>query len=111
MTLFSPPRDPSYTSNVNKEYRTLVTDFGDGYKARTVDGINNVREVWELSWDYLNQSDADAIVTALDGFAGTSFEWVTPDTLTKKFTCSKLTKTFTSFESYSIRATFTQSFN
>lgn len=111
MTVFTPPYAPSYGANITKEYRTLSTDFGDGYKAYTKDGINNVRETWEVSWENIGETDVNSIISALDGFAGTTFQWTTPDGSLKNFTCAKIAKTFTGFQSYNLTVTFVQSFN
>lgn len=108
MTVFTPPYAPSYSSQVNREYRTLETEFGDGYSQIVKDGLNNVKESWELSWANISDTDAATILAQLDTFAGTPFQWTTPDGNLKWFTCKKVNKTFNGFQSGTLAMSFAE---
>lgn len=108
MTVFTPPYAPSYSSQVNREYRTLETEFGDGYAQVVKDGLNNVKQTWELSWANINDTDAATILSQLDSFAGTAFQWLTPENQTKWFTCKKVNRSFTGFQNGTLTMTFAE---
>jgi len=110
MTLFTPVFAPSYGAQATTEYRVITNDFGDGYAQTIRDGLNNKKEMWELSWDILSVAEANSIETQLNSFAGTTFEWLTPNGATKSFRCSKFTRNYVSFTSTKISASFEESF-
>jgi phage-related protein len=47
----------SQTSQMKREPRLITAKFGDGYEQNTPDGINNVKEVWNVTWDNLTSAD------------------------------------------------------
>lgn len=67
---FSPPIPPSFDSSASKQARVLVANFGDGYRQRTGDGINNIGSAAPLVWDVLTQEQAEEIDTFLTEQAG-----------------------------------------
>lgn len=60
LPVFNPPRQPSSSSN-KPEFKVLKADFGDGYTQSTPDGMNNVRKMLSLSWEWLTDVEAQAI--------------------------------------------------
>lgn len=111
MSIFTPPYAPSYGTPVSKVYRRLEPQFGDGYEQYVPDGLNNIVETWELTWNNISDENVDIIENQLDSFAGGTFAWTTPKGQTKKFTCVKASRTFTGFKTCSFNATFVQSFS
>lgn len=111
MTVFTPAYAPSYGASVKKEYRVLENTFGDGYAQTVADGLNNVRESWDLTWANMNETNANSIESQLDALAGTTFDWVTPKGATKSFTCKEMAKTYNGYQSYTVTATFVESFS
>lgn len=62
--------------------RVLVTQFGDGYAHRVVDGINSINTVWDLTFTNRTLVDAAAMIAFFEAAAGaTSFQWTPPDEL------------------------------
>ena len=111
MTLLVPAHLPSYGASVKTKYRVLTNSFGDGYKQFIQDGLNNIQETWDLTWDVMSEVNANDLEDQLNSFAGTTFEWVTPKGVTKKFTCESLTKRYIGFNYFSVSATFEESFS
>lgn len=108
MTTFTPPVGISFSSSVTKLYRNLRNDFGDGYSQITGDGINSVREVWNLSWDTLTDAQADTIEAFLDAQGGIPFNWETPRGETKRFSSNVPVRTFQSYNKNSLTVVFTE---
>lgn len=108
MTTFNPLAGVSFKTSVNKVYRTLENDFGDGYTQTTGDGINNVLEVWNVIWDKITDVQADEIEAFLDARAGAPFYWVTPKGNTKVFVSGQPARTYEDYNNNSISVTFTE---
>lgn len=112
MVTFSPTIAPSYNSPKSKEFKVLTANFGDGYKQRVGDGINNVSETWELSWGLLTLAQADNITDFFDARDGTdSFDWTTPDGDTKKFFTSSYGRTPVANNIFSVSARLEEDLN
>ena len=56
----------SQMSTHSKSYTTLITQYGDGYIQRAVDGINTEVEVWSIVFDNLSASDYATMLSFLD---------------------------------------------
>ncbi|MFG1230532.1 phage tail protein [Xanthobacter wiegelii] len=59
---FNPPLPPSPGTGNAPEIKLLEAEFGDGYTQITRDGMNHIRDVVRLKWDWLLPAHADAIV-------------------------------------------------
>src|SRR5690348_13475627 len=71
--------NPSYTTRLTVKPRVLTAEFGDGYSQRSIDGINNNRQVWEVVWNNLLDSEMDNLRNFLDSLAGVgAFTWSPP---------------------------------
>jgi len=101
---------PKYGVKKNVRARILTAGLGDGYKQRAADGINTMPETWALTWTR-KTDDIDIIETFFETHAGhVSFDWIPPrQTTSKKFICTKWSRTIDSFLGDSITATFEQS--
>lgn len=69
---------PSYQTAVVDEHKTLVAQFGNGYKQESPDGINPVREVWRMVFDNITRTDGDAIRAFFRARVGQPFTWTPP---------------------------------
>lgn len=113
MTTFNPPVTPSYSSSSKSQYRVKRTEFGDGYDQVMGDGINTRIETWNLTWNGLRSSEADAIEDFMDARGGSEqFEWTTPKGVTKNFRCPDgVQRTFNKFNDETIQLTLVESKN
>ena len=78
---------PSQASNRTTTPDILKMNFGNGYEQRMANGINYLRDNWQVSWEGLNVTDRNKVVTFLQSIsAGDYFTWTTPfDGASKKF--------------------------
>lgn len=107
MTLqtFTPPIAPSSLRKQPK-IRILSADFGDGYTQKTRDGMNHIRNVFEVAWDALTADQAKAIVDFFELHGGdTAFLYQGT-----KFTCEVWNDTIGRGGIHTLSATFEQSF-
>lgn len=81
---------PKYGASKKSPARILMTDFGDGYRQRAADGINPIKESWDL--EFTNETaDIDDIEDFLVARGGwESFTW-TPsgELVAKKWSCQE----------------------
>jgi phage-related protein len=81
-------REPIWTSPVNVTAKVLENEFGDGYTQRAADGINNVKETWELSWKNLTTPEKEALDNFLRERAGfRAFAWRAFGAPPKAYSC------------------------
>jgi phage-related protein len=101
---------PAYNANVTKAPRVKTAVFGDGYQQRAADGINQILQAWQLSFQ-LSKTDIDAIDTFLSTKNGvTSFTW-TPGTGSEiKVVCREWSRNIMSPHVGSLSAKFEQVF-
>jgi phage-related protein len=76
---------PSWDSEVEDRHRTKRVDFGDGYDQESADGINSVRQVWSLRFDYVELADETAIRAFFAARVGQSFTWTPPGGTEKRW--------------------------
>lgn len=77
--LLVPPRAPSPTgTSMQTTVAELATQFGDGQRESTPDGINYVREGGRWSWSGLEPSEAQALKAALLAAWFTGFRYALP---------------------------------
>jgi len=78
-----PPHQASPGRSVT--FKVLESEFGDGYEQAAADGINNIRESWDLVWQNEDQVDVDFLTTFFDDLAGhKTFFWIPPGEVTPK---------------------------
>lgn len=110
-----PAIDVSYGAQKTSAPKTRRVQFGDGYEQRTVFGLPthaNPKE-WNLTWEYISESDADTIEAFLDARAAdsASFDWTPPDEATSyKWVCQQWSKSVDYPTRSKITATFRQVF-
>lgn len=70
----------SQSSSSSQEYRVILAQFGNGYEQRQKDGINNSIQQWSVTWENINTSESNEIITAFDTAAGIEpFLWQPPN--------------------------------
>lgn len=61
--------------------KVLIAAFGDGYEQRLADGINNIKQSYDIAFVNRPVSEIDSIVAFFDEMRGvTAFEFTIPDT-------------------------------
>ena len=101
----------SYNSSKSVKPRVKQAKFGDGYSQESPDGINNVSEEWNVSFDNLDFSTFNAIESFFKATKGyIAFDWTTPDGLSGKFKCREWQFSHSSFERRNGSAKFEQVF-
>jgi phage-related protein len=84
---------PDYSVSIDLVPKVLKAQFGDGYEQRLPDGLNNMLEQWSCTFKR-NTDEAKAIYNFLKVRQGVeSFNWTTPDEVTKVFVCDKVART------------------
>ncbi len=107
------PFEPTRASNRTVTPRFLRADLGDGYDQRAGDGIQTIKEEWSVTFEALDQTNADTLVAFFENLEGyQKFEW-TPfrQTTEKKFICSDWSESFPGNSLTRVQATFTQVFD
>jgi len=68
--------NPDRGLKADSKPRVLVATYGDGYEQRVAAGINNIAEVWNLTWKNRSAADANKILAFLEDQGGvTAFDW------------------------------------
>jgi phage-related protein len=93
--------------------RVLRVSFGDGYEQRLRDGINNLNQSFNISFNNRSKQEIDDIVDFLDAQGGvTAFDFTFPDPdgpggeTTVKVVCEDYGQTFVNTDINSCSATF-----
>jgi len=92
--------------------RVLVASFGDGYEQRIPNGINNLNEVFSISFNTRTKEEIDDIMGYLASLQGSSsFNFVVPDSnnggeTTIKVVCASFSQVYAFDDYYSGTASF-----
>jgi phage-related protein len=114
MPTFTPPINPSYDSSSKEvRFRIKASEFGDGYRQRSGDGLNARGENVTLAWDHIDTTDADAITAFLDARGGwEAFDYTLPDEVTaRKWTCESYSKSWEAKDLWRLTATLKEEFD
>jgi len=104
---------PSRATSKATETRTLIADLGDGYQQRAGDGINTVKQHWNVDWTCTDSTDANTLIAFFEEREGyINFEW-TPfrESTPRKFICIAWAETFIGNSKTQISATFEEVFD
>ena len=96
------------------EFRVLTAQFGDGYNQRVPDGMNAIKQIWNVQTIPLASTDFETCVSFLYGKGGvTAFQWIPPGSDTHfKWICKSYTVSATQLPGqYAISATFERVFD
>lgn len=100
-------------TTLDEEPRLREASFGDGYVQRAPDGINNRPQKWELSFDDVDDVEADSMIAFLRTHNGvTPFNyWPMWASAAIKVVCKRWRRTLGSkLRTSTITATFEQDF-
>lgn len=104
---------PSKSFSLSTKPRVILSQFGDGYSQRAVNGINNLTKEWSLAFnskDLTTISQIENFFEARKGVEG--FKWTPPgDVVVYSVICPEWSKTYDSHISASITAKFVQIFD
>ena len=108
---FSPSPGPSPGTSTKPEIKILEAEFGDGYSQPTPDGLNHIRDVVELAWDGLTDSEMTAIYGFFRARGGTQPFYFRPigEPAPLKWTCKEFARN-KSQGVWKVSATLRQSF-
>jgi len=68
--------NPDRGLKADSQPRVLVAEYGDGYEQRAAAGINNIPEVWNLTWKNRTAANSNKIIRFLEQQGGvSSFDW------------------------------------
>ena len=98
---------PSYNLVVNSSPSVIVTKFSDGYEQRTVDGINNLLLIADLTFEGRDSKEAAAILHFFSSRRGQESFVLTlphPYDLQKLYVCRDWSNNYAFYNNYSIRA-------
>lgn len=102
--------DKNFTKKV--EPTVLRIQFGDGYEQRIAEGINSLKETFNVAFTNRPKAEIDDIVAFFDNKKGTTaFNYTIPDSnqgggeRTVKVVCEDYTQTYVYDDFYSCNAT------
>jgi len=102
--------DKNFTKKV--EPTVLRIQFGDGYEQRIAEGINSLKETFNVAFTNRPKAEIDDIIAFFDNKKGTTaFNYTIPDTnvggneRTVKVVCEDYTQTYAYDDFYSCNAT------
>lgn len=97
-----------YDAEESTSPRVLVAQFGDGYKQRAADGLNNQLRTWSWSFNNRSLTDASDIIDFLKAKGGvTEFTHDLPGSgETVTVICSSWSKRWAGFDTYNVSAKF-----
>ncbi len=84
-------RAPSYSPQNTPKVNIVSADFGDGYSQRTPEGLNYIKDNWNVPWNALPNSEAQTLIGFLKAHYALPFLWTPPrEAVAKKFICTQL---------------------
>lgn len=75
---FEPPKAPSQPLDDEPELAMSEARFGDGYEQRAPKGINWVRSIIDIQWNYCTRTQADAIIAFFENQKLRTFNYQMP---------------------------------
>tara|TARA_B100002019_G_C21095167_1_gene510637 strand:- start:131 stop:505 length:375 start_codon:yes stop_codon:yes gene_type:complete len=100
---------PDKTMTRQSNPKVLLANFGDGYEQRVADGINSIKETYNLQFRNREKTFVDDVITFLDSKKGvTKFSFTIPDTnsggneKTVKVVCDNYTTNYEYDEYYTL---------
>lgn len=106
-------RCPGYGLTLDSEFNIDTAKFGDGYEQRRPAGLNSVRRVWSLSWEYLTEQQTNTVKDFLLSRKGVyAFFWNTPNTdEVVRVVCKEPPSIeYSEYGRYNVKATFREDF-
>jgi phage-related protein len=102
--------NPDFQLEQDSAPSVTVTKYGDGYEARSPDGMNSDLKTWSLSFANRDPSEALAITSFFEANAAvTAFQWTDPDsTEPSSYKCATWKKTIVPGNLRTVTATFSE---
>lgn len=109
---FNPDPAPSPGTSFTPKIKVRAAEFGDGYSQIMPDGINNIREQLDLSWDALTEAQRDTIIAFFNAHKGSTPFWYQPvgQSAPMKWTCAEWSSTIPD-GTWQVKAKLVQSFS
>ena len=107
------PFEPTRSTNRTVTPRFLRADLGDGYDQRSGDGIQTIKEEWSVTFEALDQTNADTLIAFFEDREGyVNFDWIPfRQSVAKKFICTDFSESFPGNSLTTVTATFQQVFD
>lgn len=88
----------------------LQAVFGNGYVQRARDGINNIPEAWDVSYDDLEDDDANTLEAFFEGLGGVDpFTWdPNPKGVTANYVATEWARSFDEEGKNGLKVKFTR---
>lgn len=103
---------PSYNPTASRTPRIKSVQFGDGYEQRFSDGLNPLKQVWNVAFNGRYTAEADEIDAFLIARAGVeNFDWTPPGGTAGKYVCKQWDRTIVYGNIENISAVFEQVFD
>jgi phage-related protein len=106
---FAPPLNPCDPLDDAHEPRVNKVQFGDGYSARSKDGINADQQRVTMKWEHLTQTEFSAIWDFFVARGGSesftyTLPWLGAGNTSKTYICPRYSRTKHSINDYDITA-------
>lgn len=76
---FTPPVNPSYSSEGKINLRIKKIQYGNGYSQRSTDGVNSIGHTYTLTWQNISKNDYLSILSFLLARQGVeAFKYTVP---------------------------------
>lgn len=114
MDTFTPPVDPSQSgSSKSTNANVNAAQFGDGYSQRVRNGLNPIVRTLNLSWEFLEVEDAQAMDSFFESQGGDKafLYQVTGDPIERMWTCNSWKNGYDGGRVGSYSATFVEAFD
>ena len=107
------PKEPTKASSRKVKPRFLRANLGDGYDQRSGDGIQTIKEEWDVVFEALDTTAANVLVEFFEDLQGyQAFTWIPfRQTEEKKFICDEWSESFYGRSLTTISAHFIQVFD
>lgn len=104
---------PIVSTNREVKTRHIEANFGDGYSQRAGDGINTIKDKWNVEWTALSQVNFDELNDFFEEKEGyKDFNWTPPgESTSKKFVCKNWNVSHLGASLFNLSAQFDQVFD
>lgn len=101
---------PIFSPEMSNEPKVLSAQFGDGYEQRVGDGINTIKDIWNLTFRGTRAEIADILDFLKNKKGVTAFTWTPSGESEVTVKCQKWNRVIVSPNIATLSATFEQVF-
>lgn len=107
-----PPKAPSVGATAEPKLNLRETEFGDGYTERSPNGLNHLREAWELKFELLTAAQSATLRAFLQERGGYKAFLYTPpgEPSPMRVICRKWKRTFDEADRQTVTLSLEQDF-